>query len=57
MSTTCHWTIYESPLGALTLARGRRGLSALRFAGREGPLDEQLHDPAAFARVIRELDA
>jgi methylated-DNA-[protein]-cysteine S-methyltransferase len=55
MST--HWTIYESPLGPLTLAGGPRGLNALRFPGRPEPLDERRHDPAPFADAVRELDA
>jgi len=29
-----HWTIYESPVGPLTLVAGPRGLTELRFPGR-----------------------
>ncbi len=50
-----HWTIYESPIGPLTLVAGPRGLSALNFPGR-------LRMPSEDARrempgVVEQLDA
>ncbi|MEY2515426.1 MAG: methylated-DNA-[protein]-cysteine S-methyltransferase [bacterium] len=56
MTTTNHWTIYESPLGALTLLGGPAGLSALRFPGRGNPLTEDDHEPELFADAVRQLD-
>jgi methylated-DNA-[protein]-cysteine S-methyltransferase len=56
MSTSSNWTIYESPLGPLTLVGGEAGLAALRFPGRGGALDEDDHDPALFAVAVRQLD-
>jgi methylated-DNA-[protein]-cysteine S-methyltransferase len=56
MSTTNRWTIYESPLGPLTLVGGPAGLRALDFPGHAGPLDEDDRDPARFAVVVRQLD-
>jgi methylated-DNA-[protein]-cysteine S-methyltransferase len=50
------WTVYESPLGPLTLLGGPRGLTALRFPGRGDALDEAAHDPAAFAEPLRQLE-
>ena len=44
------WTIYESPLGPLTLVGGPGGLRALHFPGRSGPLDEARQDPEAWAQ-------
>ncbi len=56
MSTTNHWTIYESPLGPFTLQGGPAGLRALDFPGHAEPLDEDDHDPGPFAVVMRQLD-
>jgi methylated-DNA-[protein]-cysteine S-methyltransferase len=50
------WTIYESPLGPLTLVGGAQGLTELRFPGHGEPLDEDLHDRAAFAEPVRQLE-
>jgi methylated-DNA-[protein]-cysteine S-methyltransferase len=33
-NTSIHWTIYESPIGPLTLIAGRGGLTELGFPGR-----------------------
>jgi methylated-DNA-[protein]-cysteine S-methyltransferase len=55
MSTTDHWTIYDSPIGPLTLVGGPAGLCALRFPEDGGPLDERDHDPALFAGAVRQL--
>jgi methylated-DNA-[protein]-cysteine S-methyltransferase len=54
--TMTTWTIYESPLGPLTLRGGPRGLTALHFPGRGAPLDEAGRAPAAFAGATRQLD-
>ena len=50
MTTTSpeHWTVYESPFGALTLRGGARGLTALHFPGGGRPLGEAARDPAPF---------
>jgi len=50
-----HWTIYDSPIGPLTLVAGPRGLTDLNFPGR-------FQVPAGVARqpmpeVARQLDA
>jgi methylated-DNA-[protein]-cysteine S-methyltransferase len=49
-------TIYESPIGPLTLEGGPRGLTALSFPGRrESPATER--DADALAAVVEQLDA
>ena len=55
-ATLHHWTIYESPLGSLTLRGGPGRLTALQFPGPGDHLDEHLHRPAAFAEPIRQLE-
>jgi methylated-DNA-[protein]-cysteine S-methyltransferase len=55
MSTT-RWTIYESPLGPLTLRGGARGLNALDFPDHGGPLDEADRGPGLFTSATRQLD-
>jgi methylated-DNA-[protein]-cysteine S-methyltransferase len=50
------WTIYESPLGPLTLRAGARGLTALHFPGHGDHLDEDRHDPRPFAEAIVQLE-
>jgi methylated-DNA-[protein]-cysteine S-methyltransferase len=50
------WTMYESPLGPLTLLAGPPGLSALRFPGRGGPLDEARHQPRALGAAVDQLE-
>ena len=54
MSTV--WSVYESPVGALTLMGGPAGLRALSFPSRGAPLDEERRDPAALAPVSAQLD-
>lgn len=60
-----HWTIYESPIGPLTLLAGPRGLTDLRFPGRLRLPDETAKRPlpavteqldAYFAGDLREFD-
>jgi methylated-DNA-[protein]-cysteine S-methyltransferase len=50
------WTIYESPLGPLTLRAGAHGLTGLHYPGR-GPIrDEHERDPRPFADVVAQLE-
>jgi methylated-DNA-[protein]-cysteine S-methyltransferase len=53
---TSNWTVYESPIGPLTLKGGPRGLRALHFPGRGEPLDEAARDPEPFATALRQLE-
>jgi methylated-DNA-[protein]-cysteine S-methyltransferase len=55
MSTT-RWTIYESPLGPLTLRGGAGGLTGLDFPGRGEPLAEAGRAPDLFTDAVRQLD-
>jgi methylated-DNA-[protein]-cysteine S-methyltransferase len=59
------WTIYESPIGPLTLVGGPKGLTDLNFPGRfrvpgeaeKGPLPEVTEQlDAYFAGELREFD-
>jgi methylated-DNA-[protein]-cysteine S-methyltransferase len=50
-----HWTIYESPLGPLTLVAGPRGLTDLSFPGRLRPPAEATKRPMPAA--VDQLDA
>jgi len=50
------WTIYESPVGPLTLRGGADGLTAIHFPGRIGDLGAAAHDDRAFEEVSRQLD-
>ena len=50
-----HWTIYESPLGPLTLVAGPRGLTDLSFPGRLRPPAEATKQP--MPAVVNQLDA
>lgn len=50
------WTIYESPLGPLTLVAGRGGLASVQFPGRADARDESDRRPSAFAATSRQLD-
>jgi methylated-DNA-[protein]-cysteine S-methyltransferase len=50
------WTVYESPLGSLTLVGDDDGLRAMYFAGRSGPLDEATRDPQPFADAVTQLE-
>ena len=53
---TTHWSIYESPLGPLTLLAGPAGLTGLRFPGGDDRRDEGTRRPQAFAAARRQLD-
>lgn len=59
MSTTISqshfWTIYDSPLGPLTLVGGPRGLRAVRFPGRGEPPDSCARDDALLAPAAEQL--
>ena len=54
MTTT--WTIYDSPLGPLTLVGGAGGLTALHFPEDGAILDDGDSSPASFDDAIRQLD-
>ncbi|MGH2895551.1 MAG: methylated-DNA--[protein]-cysteine S-methyltransferase [Solirubrobacteraceae bacterium] len=49
------WTVYESPLGPLTLVGDDSGLRAIYFPGRSGPLAEATRDPVPFAEAMTQL--
>lgn len=49
------WTIYESPLGPLTLVAGPNGLTDLRFPGRLRLPDEAAKRP--MPEVVEQLEA
>src|SRR4051794_15419864 len=50
------WTIFDSPIGPLTLIAGDAGLRALRFPGRAEPLDERDRDDSALAGAVEQLE-
>ena len=45
MTITPAWTIYESPLGALTVVTGSGGIRSIYFPGRSPRLDEAARRP------------
>jgi methylated-DNA-[protein]-cysteine S-methyltransferase len=49
------WSIYESPIGPLTLVAGPRGLANLNFPGRLRPPTEAAKGP--MPEVVDQLDA
>jgi methylated-DNA-[protein]-cysteine S-methyltransferase len=49
------WTIYESPLGPLTVLAGPAGVRTVRFPGRTPRLDEAAQRP--MPEVVDQLDA
>jgi methylated-DNA-[protein]-cysteine S-methyltransferase len=51
-----HWTVYESPLGPLTLTGSGARLSGLYFPDRGPPLPKQARDEHALAPALRQLD-
>jgi methylated-DNA-[protein]-cysteine S-methyltransferase len=50
-----HWTVYESPVGPLTLIAGPKGLTGLSFPGRRRTPDESAKRP--MPEVAEQLDA
>jgi methylated-DNA-[protein]-cysteine S-methyltransferase len=54
-STPTHWTIYESPIGLLTLVAGPRGLTDLGFPGRLRISEQTPRRP--MPEVAEQLDA
>jgi methylated-DNA-[protein]-cysteine S-methyltransferase len=50
------WTIYESPLGPLTLSGEAGVLRGMWFPGRSAALDEARRDPALFADATAQLE-
>jgi methylated-DNA-[protein]-cysteine S-methyltransferase len=54
MSRITEWTIYESPLGSLTVIGGPAGISSVRFPGRSADLDASARRPMTGA--VDQLD-
>ncbi|MEA2475117.1 MAG: methylated-DNA-[protein]-cysteine S-methyltransferase [Thermoleophilaceae bacterium] len=54
-SPPASWTVFESPIGPLTLRGGAGRLTGLSFPGHVGRLGEAARDPAAFAEPLRQL--
>ena len=50
------WSIYDSPLGPLTLVAGEAGLRALHFPERTPVLDPADRDPHALRDVCEQLE-
>lgn len=50
-----HWTIYDSPIGPLTLVAGPRGLTSLSFPGRLRPPAEAAKRP--MRAIVDQLEA
>lgn len=55
--TPTTWAVYESPLGPLTLRARTGGLASVSFPGRGGARADGVHDPAALAPVVAQLEA
>lgn len=53
---TASWTVYESPLGPLTLLASPTGVAHLRFPGPIGRLEEADRRPRAFVAATEQLD-
>ncbi len=51
-----HWTVYESPIGPLTLVGTEGRLSGLYFPDRDPSLPDLAHSPDALAPAVRQLD-
>lgn len=49
------WTVYESPIGPLTVAMGPNGLTGLNFPGRTSPPSDA--ERASLPEVTEQLDA
>lgn len=50
------WTIFESPLGPLTLLAGPTRVTALHFAARAGSPEPMPRPPAPLAEATRQLE-
>jgi methylated-DNA-[protein]-cysteine S-methyltransferase len=55
MSIPIGWTIYESPIGPLTLVAGPQGIANIHFPGRAPRLPEAAKRP--MAEAVDQLDA
>jgi methylated-DNA-[protein]-cysteine S-methyltransferase len=55
-ATPSAWSVYESPIGPLTLLGGDGLLTAIHFPGRVGRLGDDGRDDRAFAAAVRQLD-
>ena len=51
---TAEWTIYESPLGSLTVSGGPKGISGVYFPGRQPWLDEAARRP--MVEMVSQLE-
>jgi methylated-DNA-[protein]-cysteine S-methyltransferase len=51
---TAEWTIYESPLGSLTVSAGPQGIKSVCFPGRSPRLDEATRGP--LIEAVGQLD-
>ena len=56
IATPSLWTVYESPIGPLTLRGDPGRLTAIHFPGHVAHLGEAARDPAAFAEPVRQLE-
>ncbi|MEA2384778.1 MAG: methylated-DNA-[protein]-cysteine S-methyltransferase [Solirubrobacteraceae bacterium] len=56
MTNSIAWHIHETPIGALTLRTGPRGLTRLAFPGRGSALDPADREPALLATAAHQLD-
>jgi methylated-DNA-[protein]-cysteine S-methyltransferase len=54
MNRPSEWTIYESPLGSLTVGGGPDGITSVHFPGRSPRLEESARRP--IAEVVDQLD-
>jgi methylated-DNA-[protein]-cysteine S-methyltransferase len=54
MSMRTEWTVYESPIGALTVIAGPNGLRGIHFPGRSPRLDEDAQ--VRLPKVTDQLD-
>ncbi len=54
MSTCAGWTIYESPIGLLTVVAGDEGITHIHFPGTSPHLAESARQP--LAEVVGQLD-
>jgi methylated-DNA-[protein]-cysteine S-methyltransferase len=55
LATATSWSVFESPIGSLTLRGAADRLTAIHFPGRLGGLGADARDDAAFAAPARQL--
>ena len=54
-ATATSWSVFDSPIGPLTLRGSAERLTAVHFPGRLGGLGADARDDAAFAAAARQL--